>query len=295
MRIDVSALQIPAIKRGIQLIRKVAKTAELSGDDIPYISTLKLSELQNIIAKAYQYGSYNEMVRSAEKCQTIQFEDSQNVESEQWDAIRQRVTEALLPFGEDTYQLRDAIQMVSWYPAAEKGFVDVFEHAKAICEDCSTITVDSVDEKSNRVVLSVNSGDLRWMAAPCHTLSYTEVSDLVYVKNDIVVYYIGSDNGRHLFNVELNDNMHNHQLLPQFAVVDARDILADKFRPAVAIIRGQDGYHYTNMGLTLNHDEDAFFDSTRAIGLSETTTSWSMRLSMFGRGNQGYYWLHSKA
>lgn len=128
MSIQLSQSQLPAIKRGIQLLRKVDK---FHGGD--FYSTTSLSKIQKIISNAYGYGSWEELVANAteQSCSVYQFDYALQV------LLSNQIIRHLdTKFGVGKYQhLLTAIKLINWFPAYESGMNRLSEVAEKIVRD----------------------------------------------------------------------------------------------------------------------------------------------------------------
>lgn len=302
MRTSLSSNQIPAIKRAIQLIRKAAKQkSAITGEPSP-IDCLSLNDVQNAVSKAFHFGSFKELVLDAEKHPEPLRLDYQNIEDNTWLSIRENIMDELKVFEDDdsvSLAVRSTINLCCWFPAPERDLGYLKGIADALVELNDMFSIGEVCEKTLSITINLSSNDHRWMYASAQSVGFEEVSDLCYQKDDVVLFNSGIDNSgdkpAHKFTLELNDNFHNRQLLPQFAVSDARETLRDKFRPAVAIIRGEFSYHYSILGVYLSNDEEEFVEKVKSLGMSQEIMDASLRYSLFGKDNDNYRWFTSKA
>lgn len=302
MRTNLSSNQIPAIKRAIQLIRKAAKLKSATSGEPSPIEHLSLNDVQNAIAKGFHFGSFKELVLESENHPNPLRLDYQNIEDNTWLSIRENIMDELGVFDDDdtvSRTIREAINLCCWFPAPDKNIGYLKDVAESIIEFNDMFSIAKVCEKTMSITINLSSRDHRWMFASAQSVGFEEISDLCYMKDDVVIFSAGIDNSddkpTHKFSLELNDNFHNRQLLPQFSVADAREILRDKFRPAVAIIRGEFSHHYSILGVYLSNDEEEFVEKVKSLGISQSVMDASLGYSLFGKDNDNYRWITSKA
>ncbi len=289
MRKSYSTSQIPALKRGIQLLRKAIKFHQYEP-----LLTLKLNELQDRIAVGLKFGSFNDLSADAKKHETPIFMDCFCAESNsEWRNIRDSIKRTLLGEIDSSAkgEILKYIEMISWYPAVDESIDRLKETSEEIInyadnyEIPNLFLVSNVDEKNRSITIRLNNPDLRYAYGTLVHLesSYLSLSDLMFTRKDIVVYHVQSINKGHEFKIEFNDHAHNRQFLPQVAVVDVQDMNIERTH-AVGIIKGEKSYHYTPLTHVLKYDPDEFLSTQHELGLCKVAEEESIFLSQFPDG-----------
>lgn len=145
-QIPLSENQIPGLKRAIQLFKK--SVALSNSTRLKEITDMKLSHLQDEVARALHFGSYSELNSISKKNQIPAHIDCQNITSDNWTHIRESIYHYFSNIYGDSISDKERIYSINWYCLPDSQLTDIVRL-------CSQIV-----ESSNGMLTEVNSKSL---------------------------------------------------------------------------------------------------------------------------------------